>query len=147
MIHDYRAQGYWQVTMDAVSVTSRTPVRNVQSVIDTGTTLIIGYAPQVRQFYAAIPGSRDASATVGQGFFTFPCSTTAHVSLTFGGRAFSISPSLFNLGRVSATSNNCVGAIVGSGAISFWVIGDTFLQNVYSTFDVGHNRVGFATLQ
>lgn len=139
-------RGYWQVKMDAVSVNGKTPIHNVQSVIDTGTTLIIAYAPQVRQFYAAIPGSRDASATIGPGFYTFPCSTTARVSLTFGGRAFSISPNLFNLGRVSAQSNSCVGAVVGSSSISFWVVGDTFLQNVYSTFDLGNNRVGFATL-
>lgn len=125
----------------------KTPLRNVQSAIDTGTTLVVAQASQVRQFYAAIPGSKDASATVGQGFYTFPCSTTQKVSFTFGNRAFSISPNLFNLGRVSSRSSDCVGAIVGSSSISFWVVGDTFLQNVYLTFDLGNNRVGFATLK
>lgn len=135
------------MSLDAVTVNGNTPVRNVQSIIDTGTTLIVAYAPQVRQFYAAIPGSKDASSTVGQGFYSFPCSATEHVSMTFGGKAFSISPTLFNLGRVNAGSSDCVGAIVGSNSVSFWVVGDTFLQNVYSTFDLGSNRVGFATLK
>lgn len=133
--------------MDAVMVNGRTPLRNINSVIDTGTTLIVAYAPQVRQFYAAIPGSKDASATFAQGFYTFPCASTQRVSLTFGGKAFSIDPDLFNLGRLSARSPDCVGAIVAASGISFWVVGDTFLQNVYSTFDLGNNRVGFATLK
>lgn len=130
-----------------MAVNGKTPLRNVRSVIDTGTTLIVAHAPQVRQFYAAIPGSQDATATIGQGFYTFPCSATERVSLTFGGKAFSIAPDLFNLGRVSARSQDCVGAIVGTSGISFWVVGDTFLQNVYSTFDLGNDRVGFAALR
>ncbi|EKM50158.1 uncharacterized protein PHACADRAFT_213911 [Phanerochaete carnosa HHB-10118-sp] len=140
-------QGYWQVKLDAVSVNSSTPVKNVQSVIDTGTTLIVANASQVKQFYATIPGSKDASSTVAPGYYTFPCSSTQHVSLTFSGKNFTINPSLFNLGRVSSNSSDCVGAVVGSSSLSFWVVGDTFLQNVYSTFDLGNNRVGFATLK
>ncbi|GJE93357.1 Asp-domain-containing protein [Phanerochaete sordida] len=140
-------QGYWQVKLDNVTVNAAMPVNNVQSVIDTGTTLIVADMPQVRQFYAAIPGSKDASATVGEGFFTFPCSATEHVGLTFSGRNFAIAPSLFNLGRVSSGSNDCVGAVVGTNDLNFWVVGDTFLQNVYTTFDFGNNRVGFATLK
>lgn len=126
---------------------SSNPIKNVAGIIDTGTTYIVANASQVKQFYSAIPGSKDASSTVGKGFYTFPCSATEHVSLTFAGKPFAIDPSLFNLGRVSKGSPDCVGAIVGSSSISFWVIGDTFLQNVYSTFDLGNNRVGFAALK
>ena len=120
---------------------------NAASIIDTGTTLIIAPTAQVNQFYAAIPGCKDASQTVGPGFYTFPCSATPRVNLTFGGKAFAISPSLFNLGRVSAGSQDCLGALTGTSSIGFWVVGDTFLQNVYSSFDLGNNRVGFATLK
>lgn len=30
--------------------------------------------------------------------------------------------------------------------IDFWIVGDVFLQNVYTAWDVGSNRIGFATL-
>ena len=140
-------QGYWQVLLDSVSVNSApvSSLRNVQSIIDTGTTLILVPYKQAQALYAAIPGSKSASKTVGDGFYTFPCSSQATVSLTFGGRSFNIDPKLFNLGRVSRNSNDCVGAIVGSGW-NFWIVGDRFLQNVYTTFDLGNNRVGFAQL-
>lgn len=69
------------------------------------------------------------------------------MSFTFGGQAFDIPPSLFNLGRVKAKSTQCVGAIVASDTFSFWVVGDVFLQTVYTEFDMGNNVVGFATLK
>jgi hypothetical protein len=28
----------------------------------------------------------------------------------------------------------------------FWILGDVFLRNVYSAWDVGNGRIGFATL-
>lgn len=140
-------QGYWQVALQGVTVNGNSVLGTTQSVIDTGTTLIIAPADQVNKLYAAIPGSKDASKTVGAGFHTFPCSATENISLTFGGKAFAISPQLFNLGRVSQGSSDCVGAIVGSSGLPFWVVGDTFLQGVYSIYDMGNNRVGFAALK
>jgi cathepsin D len=28
----------------------------------------------------------------------------------------------------------------------FWILGDVFLQNIYSAWDVGNGRIGFADL-
>ncbi|EEB96354.1 hypothetical protein MPER_04527, partial [Moniliophthora perniciosa FA553] len=80
-----------------------------------------------------------ASQTAGPGFFT-------EISLTFGGRDFSVSPDTFNLGLLSQGSNDCVGGIAGGSPVDFWVVGDVFLQNVYTVFDVGNKQVGFADL-
>src|ERR1700761_5329764 len=63
-------QGYWQVTMDSVNVNGRSTVAKTQSIVDTGTTLIVGSASGVKAFWAAVPGSADASATFGSGFFS-----------------------------------------------------------------------------
>ena len=30
--------------------------------------------------------------------------------------------------------------------VRFWILGDTFLQNVYTAFDFGQKSVGFASL-
>lgn len=46
---------------------------DLSAVVDTGTTLIVGDPDNVAAFYAAIPGSKDASETVGPGFFTGKC--------------------------------------------------------------------------
>lgn len=140
-------QGYWQVTLGSVNINSTAvkTLQNVQSIIDTGTTLILAPSKQVQAFYAAIPGSKSAFSTIGNGFYTFPCTSTPTVSLTFSGRSFNIDSKYFNLGEVSRGSGDCVGAVVGS-SFSFWIVGDTFLQNTYTSFDLGTNRVGFAQL-
>ncbi|KAI0696817.1 aspartic peptidase domain-containing protein [Cytidiella melzeri] len=140
-------QGYWQVNLDSISVNGKSAVGTVQSIIDTGTTLIIGDAKHVQQLYAQIQGSKPASKSIGQGYYTFPCSSTPNVSFTFGGKAFNIAPNLFNLGRVSKGSSLCVGGVVASSSFDFWIVGDVFLQNVYTSYDLGQNRVGFATLK
>jgi len=138
--------GFWEVNLGSANVNGKAAGSNIDAIIDTGTTLIVGDPTTVKNLYALIPGSADASRTVGAGFFTFPCTSTATVSLTFGGKAFPISASTFNLGQVSAGSTQCVGGIMSESGVGFWVVGDVFLQNVYTAFDVGNRRVQFANL-
>ena len=64
------------------------------------------------------------------------------------------SPSLtrfcsFNLGETFEGSGQCVGSVQGlesSLGNNVWILGDSFMKNVYTAFDFGHNQVGFATL-
>ncbi|KAF9235750.1 Asp-domain-containing protein [Melanogaster broomeanus] len=66
---------------------------------------------------------------------------------TFGGTSFPIPTDSFNLGPVYLTSTDCISGIVGQDVgASFWIVGALFLSNVYTAFDVGNTRVGFATL-
>jgi len=55
----------------------------------------------------------------------------------------------FNLGQTRQGSGQCVGALV-SGDLGLgskvWILGDSFMKNVYTSFDFGKNKVGFATL-
>ncbi|TFY69453.1 hypothetical protein EVG20_g3167 [Dentipellis fragilis] len=137
--------GFWQIDLQTVSANGRAAVTGLTSIVDTGTTLIVGDTANVARFYSAVPGAEDASNTAGPGFFTFPCASVPEVSLTFSGTAFTVSPDTFNLGQLEAGSSQCVGGIMG-GDVDFWVAGDVFLQNVYTSFDVGNRRVGFAQL-
>lgn len=134
--------------MDSVIVNNRAVLSRISAIIDTGTTLIIGDASNVKRLYAQIPGAKDASRTVGSGYYTVPCNAIPTVKLTFGGKSFSIPPNVFSLGRARAGSQDCIAGIVSSGTNQdFWIVGDVFLRNVYTAFDLGSNRVGFATLK
>lgn len=63
-------QGFWQVALDSVDVGGEAVATSLSAIIDTGTTLVLGDATSVAALYAAIPGSKDASSTLGDGFFT-----------------------------------------------------------------------------
>ncbi|KAH7912668.1 aspartic peptidase domain-containing protein [Hygrophoropsis aurantiaca] len=142
---DVTKQGYWEVPLDGVSSADKQILNQLDSIIDTGTTVIIGDMANVKAFYDAI-GGQDATSTAGAGIYTFPCNTVPPVSLTFGGKSFPVSADTFNLGPVTSGSESCVGAIMGEDSMPMWIVGDVFLANVYTTFDLGNNRVGFATL-
>ena len=55
-----------------------------------------------------------------------------------------------NLGQTESGSNDCVGALaaqdLGLGS-STWLLGDSFMKNVYTAFNFDTNSVGFATLR
>jgi len=140
-------KAYWQVKMDTVSVDGKKALENHSAIIDSGTTLILGDTASVKELFNQIPGSKDASQTVGAGYWTVPCDKVPTVSLSFGGKAWNISPKRFNIGQVKAGSPDCVAGITGGDiGADFWVVGDVFMSGVYTAFDVGAGRVGFAAL-
>jgi cathepsin D len=116
------------------------------SAIDTGTTLVGGPTSAIQAIYAQIPGSAPGTGNY-EGYYTYPCNTDVNVAISFGGPSWSVSPADFKLAQVS--NSECVGAFfelqTGSSAPS-WIVGDTFLKNVYSVFRFNPPSVGFATL-
>ncbi|KAJ7616455.1 hypothetical protein FB45DRAFT_872919 [Roridomyces roridus] len=71
------------------------------------------------------------------------------VGVAASGRSWHISAENFNLGRTDTGSSDCVGAVGGldSGlGDSVWLLGDVFMKNMYTVFDLGKETVGFAEL-
>jgi len=148
---------FWLLSLASVTVQGKsvqiTTGASALSAIDTGTTLIGGPTADVTAIWAAVPGS--GQSQVSQGFFNFPCTTDVTVTLSFGGQSWSINSQDMNIGQETRGSTLCLGAIFdlsqgtniqsGSGNPN-WVIGDTFLKNVYSVFRASPPSVGFAQL-
>ncbi|KZT29099.1 acid protease [Neolentinus lepideus HHB14362 ss-1] len=145
---------FWLLSVSGVTVQGKSvsvPTGNgALAAIDTGTTLIGGPSDAVQAVWAAVPGSQALSGEYS-GFYSFPCNTNVEVSISFGGNSWPISPADMNLGAING--NTCLGGIfdltegadVGSGNPS-WVVGDTFLKNVYTVFRANPPSVGFAQL-
>jgi cathepsin D len=107
-----------------------------------GATLISGTPNVVEEFYNQIPGSQ----ALDDGYYTFPCDDELpEIVFYFGGVAFPITQS-FNTGLEDEGSPNCIGAIRGDQQGNSWTMGTAFMTNYYTIFDVGNQRVGFATL-
>ena len=97
---------------------------NVQTIIDSGTTLIYGPPSQGATLYANIPGAKVYDSN--SGFYSFPCNSVPNnVAFSWGGNNWTISADNFNLGHASATQ--CIGAIVGQDlglGKNVWLAGD-----------------------
>jgi len=123
------------------------------SAIDTGTTLVGGPTDDVKAIWNSVKGSSQIRNGPYAGFYAFPCSTDVTVTFNFGGKTWPISTTDMNLGEVE--QGQCLGGIFdlgqgtsiqGGGGNPSWVVGDTFLKNVYSVFRADPPAVGFASL-
>jgi cathepsin D len=145
---------FWLQTVSAVTVNSNTVNIGTDTLaaIDTGTTLIAAPTVAVNAIWGAVSGAVPLTGNLS-GFYAFPCNAQLSIAISFGGPAWPISPADLNVGPVS--NGRCLGAIFdisggdnvkpGSGTPD-WIVGDTFLKNVYSVFRSNPPAVGFAQL-
>ncbi|KJA26704.1 hypothetical protein HYPSUDRAFT_132772 [Hypholoma sublateritium FD-334 SS-4] len=142
---------FWTLPLTAITVNGKSVQLEGSgqaiAAIDTGTTLITGATADVQAIWAEVPGS--APSPDQTGFFTFPCATQVNITLSFGGKAWPISEHDINIGPDSHNPSQCLGAIfdggTGNGGFT-WIVGDTFLKNVYSVFRSVPPSIGFAQL-
>ncbi|KAF8893598.1 aspartic peptidase domain-containing protein [Infundibulicybe gibba] len=113
---------HWVLPMMSITVQRNSiPIAPGQfAIIDTGTTFIAGPTEGVRAIWNAVPA----------------CATNVTISLSFGGKPWSINPADINLGRLGPL---CLGAIfdlsmgsdfVGDPGGPSWVVGEVFLVHI-----------------
>lgn len=140
-------ESFWNVRLDGVSVNGTLTVGGSACMLDTSTPLLLAPAGAAHDLYAAVPGSRPLRTPAGDQLYVFSCAHAPALGLLFGARSYTLPAASFSVGRAPGEDGMCVGAVVGSERLSFWAVGTTFLQTVYTVFDMGKSRVGFATLK
>lgn len=145
-------EGFFAVDLDDISVSGQSILSSIQgttgqinSIMDTGTTLMVAPQPIADAIHANIPGAKSD----GQGGYTIPCTTTATLAFTIGGTTFTMHPSDLTFSPVDTNdlTGDCVSGVSG-GTIdgdNTLLAGDIFLNRVYAVFDATKNQVSFAT--
>ncbi|KAL6310458.1 acid protease [Sparassis latifolia] len=146
--HTVTGSGFWQISGAKILLGTKAIVSNFQTIIDSGTTIMYGPPGAVQTFYKSVPGSSVYDSTYG--YYQFPCTATPSVSFSWGGKSWTISAANFNLGQTHTGSTQCVGALSGQNlglGNNVWLLGDSFMKNVYTAFSFDKAAVGFATLK
>ncbi|EKM60385.1 uncharacterized protein PHACADRAFT_246265 [Phanerochaete carnosa HHB-10118-sp] len=141
------SSGFWQPTGAKSVVGSKNPNTDFETVIDSGTTIMYGPPSAVKTFYAAVSGSKLYDSE--EGYYSYPCNSPPTVGFSWGGKTWDVTSANFNLGETESGSSECVGALAGQDVglgDNVWLLGDSFMKNVYTVFSFDQNAVGFATL-
>ncbi|KAL9004349.1 MAG: hypothetical protein Q9188_002843 [Gyalolechia gomerana] len=135
------ANGFWQFTSNGYAVGSGGFVsQSIDSIADTGTTLLYLPSGVVSAYYAKVSGARYNSA---QGGYTYPCSSTLpSITLGIGSYRAVVPGSYINYAPVS--SSTCFGGIQANTGIGFSIFGDIFLKAQFVVFQDSPLQLGFA---
>ncbi|KAF7543716.1 hypothetical protein G7Z17_g10518 [Cylindrodendrum hubeiense] len=130
----------WSIKLDDMSYDGTgAGVGGLPSYIDTGTSFIFGPADSVTALHSLIPGAHSSDNTT----WTVPCDSDKDLTIGFSGVNYVISPEdwISPKSKSGTCTSNIYGHEVVKGA---WLLGDTFIKNVYAVFDKDGRRIGFA---
>ncbi|GAA6005907.1 hypothetical protein JCM10207_007270 [Rhodosporidiobolus poonsookiae] len=145
------SQSYWLLSTQAnVAGAAVSSIGTFNSIIDTGTSVIVAPTAAAKKFWASVPNSAPYGGSLS-GYYTYDCDTPPSVSFSFGSsfaEQWAVSSESLNLGLVSSGSSRCVGAVLGAdiGLGDTWILGAAFLEGVYSTYSFQDNAIGFSDL-
>ncbi|XP_060700990.1 pepsin A-like [Hemiscyllium ocellatum] len=137
-------EAYWQILIDRVTINGQAAAcsGSCPAIVDTGTSLLVGPSTPInaiQQYIGATP------SYYAEKPYTINCNNLynmPNVVFTINGVDFPLPPQAYTL----HTYNNQRSCMSGFGATggSLWILGDVFIGEYYSIFDVGNNRVGLA---
>ncbi|OJT08989.1 Aspartic protease [Trametes pubescens] len=119
------------------------PENATTATLDTGSSYVRGPQYYVDAIFKDVPGAIPTDNADGSNGFGYiiPCDTKLNISFVFGGQQYPVHP--IDMVTVNTAPNGtfyCTGAIShgdASDGSNDWIVGDTFLRNVYSLFDFG----------
>lgn len=82
------SSGFWQVKGGKSVVGSKHPNTGIDTIIDSGTTIMYGPTDDVKTFYAAIPGSKEFDSAHGS--YSYPCDSLPTIGFSWGGKTWTI---------------------------------------------------------
>ncbi|XP_012675128.2 pepsin A-like [Clupea harengus] len=127
------SETYWQITVESMTVNGNVVACNggCQAIVDTGTSLIVG------------PNSDISSLNNAVGGASVNCQNIANmpeVTININGHAFTLPASAY------VRQSNYYGCSTGfgNGGSSLWILGDVFIRQYYTIFNMSNNYVGLA---
>ncbi|RIB04112.1 aspartic peptidase domain-containing protein, partial [Gigaspora rosea] len=125
---------YWILDVDDISINgNKLNFKNRKALFDTGNNLVYMPEEDAATYHKFINGS----SLNEDGTYIVPCNTMDQVAYIIGGVSYNIDQSDLVMG------SDCYSS-VQIGGDDMWLIGDAFLRNVYSVYNIKDFTIGFA---
>jgi hypothetical protein len=135
----YQETGYWAVALDSIDFGDHKLSYGGQiAILDTGTSLILGPSVLVDSLFVFMKSRYSCRKEADSELLTCPCNQ-AYPSLSFEleGIFFEVPPSSY----FYPIAGSCV-LLITSFEANVWILGDVFLRNYYTIYDMDKSRVG-----
>lgn len=139
---DLSSATFWQFNMNGVTVNGTTQycTNECQAIADTGTSLIVGPTDDIDQLCKSLGGTEQG------GVYLIDCdkkSSLPNVGFTIGKHTYELTSDMYTIEETEAGKKYCLLGFQGLDN-GLWILGDVFIGEYYTEFDVGKERVGFA---
>ncbi|KAL4946366.1 hypothetical protein BDV06DRAFT_136836 [Aspergillus oleicola] len=120
----------------------------VDTIADTGTSLMLLDQAVVEEYYAEVEGAQFAASASG---YIYPCDTDLpNLSIAVGPNHLATVPgSLINFSEVGTNTTTgdavCYGGVQSNQGLDMQILGDTFLKAFYVVFDLRGPSIGVAS--
>ncbi|XP_039392751.1 gastricsin-like [Mauremys reevesii] len=139
---------YWQIGIDEFAIGGQATgwcSQGCQAIVDTGTSLLTVPQQLMNTFL------QDVGAQENEyGEYVVDCSSVQSlptISFTINGVSFPLPPSAYILNNNGYCSVGVEPTYLPSqNGQPLWILGDVFLRQYYSVYDMGNNRIGFAAV-
>ncbi|KAG6935448.1 progastricsin [Chelydra serpentina] len=139
---------YWQIGIDEFVIGGQATgwcSQGCQAIVDTGTSLLTVPQQLMSSFL------QDVGAQENEyGEYVVDCSSVQSlptISFTINGVSFPLPPSAYILSNNGYCSVGVEPTYLPSqNGQPLWILGDVFLRQYYSVYDMGNNRIGFAAV-
>ncbi|XP_043572469.1 pepsin A-like [Chiloscyllium plagiosum] len=136
-------EAYWQILIDRVTINGQVVACSggCPAIVDTGTSLLVGPSTPIntiQQYIGATPDYYGQDTISCNNLYNMP-----NVVFTINGVDFPLPPQAYTLQSTYNNQRSCMSGFGVTGG-SLWILGDIFIGEYYSIFDVGNNRVGLA---
>lgn len=125
--------------MKRITVLSRSFCKGgCEAIADTGTSFIVGPSDEIKILNAAIR----AVYNFDSGLYIVECRLVPllpPIEFKINGKIFKLNPDYY----VMKVNDKCVSGF-SENDDSMWILGDIFLGEYYTEFDIGNLRLGFA---
>merc|ERR1711862_378111 len=134
-------KSYWEIALDSMKLNDAVVDANTPSaIVDSGTSLLAGPTDVV----TAIAKQLGATSILGKEYI-IGCGKEFSVTFTLGGKDYELSNSDVNIADGPLCILGMMGIDIPAPRGPLWILGDVFMRKYYTKFDVGQERLGFAT--
>ncbi|XP_044022002.1 pepsin A-like isoform X2 [Siniperca chuatsi] len=132
----FRATNFWNIHIQSINIDGNTVAcsASCEAIVDSGTSVIIGSGQDINNINGWLGASTDQ-----YGDAVVSCSNTnllPDIVFNINGYSFALPPSAY----VMKSASGCrTGFAPGP-----WILGEVFMRQFYTAFDISNNMVGFA---